>query len=168
MNRFVCSCNRRDVIRSLVGGSIVLPGIVAELLAREDERRSEPDPVAPRAPHFEPRAKRVIFLFSTGGASHLDTFDHKPKLIEADGKITGAGGGLSRDQKPLLKPQWQFRPGGRCGTMVSDLFPNLRDVMDDVCLVRSMKSDESEHFQSTLAIHTGSFSSSARRNFETW
>ncbi len=115
------------------------------------------DPLAPRPPHFPPRAKRVIFLFSTGGVSHMDTFDHKPQLFAADGKITGIGGGLSNQQRVLLKPLWEFRPGGQCGTMVSDLFPNLRELMDDVCLIRSMKSDDNEHYQATLAIHTGSF-----------
>jgi Protein of unknown function (DUF1501) len=52
---------------------------------------------------------------------------------------------------------WKFRPGGKCGTEVSDLFPHLRQKMDDICLIRSMKTDDNEHFQATLAIHTGSF-----------
>src|SRR4029453_7557056 len=67
------------------------------------------------------------------------------------------GGGLSLEQRPLLKPRWPFRPGGKCGTEVSDLFPHLRERMDDVCLIRSMSTDNNEHFQATLAIHTGSF-----------
>jgi hypothetical protein len=96
-------------------------------------------------------------LFSTGGVSHLETFDPKPKLFAADGKTVGAGGGLSKEKKPLLKPRWAFKPGGKCGTEVSDLFPHLRDQVDDVALIRSMKSDDNEHFQATLAIHTGSF-----------
>src|SRR5205814_3132671 len=103
------------------------------------------------------KARRVIFLFSTGGVSHVDTFDPKPKLLAADGKVTGAGGGLSDQKRPLLRPQWAFRPGGKCGTLVSDLFPHLRGRMDDVCLIRSMKTDDNEHFQATLAMHTGSF-----------
>ena len=87
----------------------------------------------------------------------MDTFDHKPELFKADGKMMGIGGGLSNQQRVLLKPKWQFRPGGQCGTMVSDLFPHVRDCMDDICLIRSMKSDDNEHYQATLAIHTGSF-----------
>lgn len=87
----------------------------------------------------------------------MDTFDYKPKLFAADGKTMGIGGGLSNQQKVLLKPGWEFRPGGKCGTLVSDLFPHLRECMDDVCLIRSMKSDDNEHYQATLAIHTGSF-----------
>src|SRR5262249_35804576 len=98
-----------------------------------------------------------IFIFSNGGVSHMDTFDYKPELFKADGKKTGAGGGLSNMEKPLLKPFWEFRPGGKCGTLVSELFPHIRDRMDDICLIKSMHSDESEHYQSTLGIHTGSF-----------
>ena len=82
---------------------------------------------------------------------------HEPKLAAADGRTLGAGGGLSKEKKPLLRPAWPFKPGGKCGTLVSDLFPHVRDCMDDICLVRSMKTDDNEHFQATLAIHTGSF-----------
>lgn len=87
----------------------------------------------------------------------MDTFDHKPQLFKADGKMLGAGGGLSLEKRPLLRPRWDFKPGGKCGTLVSDLFPHIRDQMDDICLIRSMSTDNNEHFQATLAIHTGSF-----------
>jgi hypothetical protein len=145
---------RRHVLQSLAAGSLLMPGLLSELLA---ESRPANDPLAPKQPHFPPKAKRVIFIFSNGGVSHMDTFDHKPKLFEADGKTTGIGGGLSNQQRVLLKPLWQFRPGGKCGTLVSDLFPHLRECMDDIALIRSMKSDDNEHYQATLAIHTGSF-----------
>ncbi len=155
MDALPCNCSRRGFLHSLVGGSLLLPGIISQLFA-EEERRAV-DPLSPKRPHFPPKAKRVIFLLSSGGVSHVDTFDYKPKLFQADGKMLGAGGGLSNLQKPLLKPAWEFKPGGKCGTMVSDLFPHLRDCMDDICLIRSMKTDDNEHFQANLAIHTGSF-----------
>jgi hypothetical protein len=82
--------HRREVLRSLVAGSLIMPGLVSDLLAD-----SAADPLAPKKPHFEPKAKRVIFIFSNGGVSHMDTFDYKPKLFAADGKTTGVGGGLS-------------------------------------------------------------------------
>lgn len=150
---------RRASIRSLVGGSLLLPGIVSDLLAQGQPPLGEAsgNPLAPRAPHFAGRARRVIFIFSNGGVSHMDTFDHKPKLFAADGKTLGVGGGLSNQQRRLLRPGWEFRPGGRCGTLVSDLFPHLRECMDEICLIRSMKSDDNEHYQATLGIHTGSF-----------
>src|SRR6516165_3231459 len=149
--------NRRAVLRSLAGTSLLLPGILSQLLAAEDGTPRSEDPLAPKGPHFPAKAKRIILLFSSGGVSHMDTFDYKPKLFQADGKMTGAGGGLSLEQKPLLKPRWDFKPGGKCGTLVSDIFPHIRAQMDDICLIRSMTTDNNEHFQATLAFHTGSF-----------
>src|SRR3569832_1992726 len=113
---------RRAVLQSLVSGSLLMPGILSELLA-DTSSKAASDPLAPKQPHFTPKAKRVIFIFSNGGVSHMDTFDHKPKLFAADGKTMGIGGGLSNQQRVLLKPLWPFQPGGKCGTPVSDLFP---------------------------------------------
>ena len=145
----------------MVGGSLLLPGLVSQLLAESVPQGAAGagpvDPLSPKPPHFAAKAKRVIFLFSTGGVSHMDTFDEKPKLFAADGKMTGVGGGLSNEQRVLLKPLWKYQPGGKSGTKVSDLFPHIRDCMDDISLIRSMKSDDNEHYQATLAIHTGSF-----------
>jgi hypothetical protein len=154
---------RRQALHSLVGGSMVLPAILSELLAQD----MPADPLAPRAPHFAPKANRVIFLFSTGGVAQMETFDYKPKLFQADGRMRGVGGGLSNESRPLLRPRWAFRPGGVCGTLVSDLFPHLRERMDDVCLIHSMTTDNNEHFQATLAIHTGSFFQ-ARPSLGSW
>src|SRR5688572_27324313 len=98
---------RREILRSLVGGSLLLPGILSKLLA--DAAPGPVDPLAPRPPHFPARAQRVIFIFSNGGVSHMDTFDPKPALFAADGKTTGVGGGLSNQQRVLLKPGWEFR-----------------------------------------------------------
>ena len=146
---------RREILRSLVGGSLLMPGILSTLLAESAGAAS--DPLAPKATHLPAKAKRVIFIFSNGGVSQMDTFDPKPALFAADGKLTGVGGGLSNQQRTLLKPGWEFRPGGKCGTMVSDLFPHLRECMDDICLIRSMKGDDNEHYNATLGMHTGSF-----------
>jgi hypothetical protein len=141
---------RRSALRSLAAGSLLLPGLLSQLLAEED-------PLAPRLPHFPAKAKRVIFVFSNGGVSHMDTFDHKPELFKADGKKTGIGGGLSNQQKVLLKPGWEFRPGGKCGMLISDLFPHLRECADELCLIRSLKGEDNEHYNATLGMHTGSF-----------
>ncbi len=146
---------RREFLRSFVGGSLLMPGLLSELLA--DSTSSPGDPLAPRPSHFPAKAKRVIFVFSNGGASHMDTFDYKPELFKADGKKTGTGGGLSNQQRVLLKPFWEFRPGGTCGTLVSDLFPHLRECMDDICVIRSMNGNDNEHYNATLGMHTGSF-----------
>src|SRR3984893_2786172 len=163
-----CGCTRRGMIRSLVGGSLLLPGILSQLLADDAaEPHEKADPLTPKKPHFEPKAKRVIFLFSPGGVSHVDTFDYKPKLVAADGKMTGAGGPISLEQSPLLQPRWGFKPGGKCGTMVSDIFPHIRDQMDEICLIHSMTTDFLDHFEATLGIHTGSFTF-ARPSLGSW
>ncbi len=143
------------ILRSLVGGSLLMPGLLSELLAESSTASS--DPLAPKPPHFPAKAKRVIFVFSNGGTSHMDTFDYKPELFKADGKKMGAGGGLSNQQRVLLKPLWEFKPGGKCGTLVSDLFPYLRECMDDVCVIRSLNGNDNEHYNATLGMHTGSF-----------
>jgi hypothetical protein len=149
---------RRQVIRSLAGGSLLLPGVLAQLFADDEKGRAPADPLAPRAPHFPARAKHLIFLYSSGGVAHMETFDYKPKLFSDEAQtMLVPGGGLSKDKKKLLRPSWPFRRGGRCGTLVSDLFPRLRECMDDVCVINSMKSDDNEHYQATLAMHTGSF-----------
>src|SRR4051812_24549468 len=70
--------NRRHALRTLLGTSVVLPGMLSELLAGPS---APEDPLAPRPPHFAPKAKRVIFLHSSGGVSHVDSFDYKPRLF---------------------------------------------------------------------------------------
>ncbi len=153
MNQKGFNFSRRQMIRSLVSGSLVLPGIISQLLA--DEARQAANPLASRAPHFPGTAKCVIFLYMSGGVSHMDTFDPKPKLFSDAGKPA------PNDVKEIygakyLPSLWNFKPGGKCGTEVSDLFPHVRECMDDICLIRSMHGDHMEHFQATLGIHTGS------------
>src|SRR3954453_6180300 len=151
--------NRRTAIRSLASG-MLLPGILSELLQGATNAGPE-NPLAPKAPHFPGKAKRVIFMYMSGGVSHMDTFDPKPKLVEMASKPrTGSG-------RPYMKPLWDFAPNARCGIEVSDLFPNVREVMDDVCLIRSMKGDHNDHFQATLGIHTGSVTF-ARPSIGSW
>ncbi len=146
---------RRELMRSFVAGSLLMPGLLSDLMAAPGSPAT--DPLSPKQPHFPAKAKRVIFVFCNGGVSHMDSFDYKPELFKADGKMTGIGGGLSNQQKVLLKPMWEFRPGGQCGTLVSDLFPYLRDCMDDISLIRSLHGEDNEHYNATLGMHTGSF-----------
>ncbi|HZN64921.1 MAG TPA: DUF1501 domain-containing protein, partial [Tepidisphaeraceae bacterium] len=130
-------------------GSLLLPGVVSQLIAAgESPARGAEDPLAPRKPHFAPRAKRVIYLFMTGGVSHLESFDPKPKLA--------ADAGKKHKGKTLLAPQFTFAPAGKCGTPVSELFPHVATCADDLCVIRSMTGSHFEHFQATLGVHTGS------------
>jgi len=106
------------------------------------------DPTAPKPSHFPPKAKRVIFLFMTGGVSHLETFDPKPKLA--------LDGGKKHNGRTLLSPQFKFSPAGQSGLAVSELFPNIATCADDLCVIRSLHGSHFEHFQATLGVHTGS------------
>lgn len=115
-----------------------------------------------RPPHFPARAKNVIFLFMTGGVSHVDTFDPKPELTKQHGKEIRAEHPEIKDRPGyeriyLKKPQWDFRPHGNCGTEVSQLFPHLAGCVDDMAIIRSMHTSHSNHYNATLGIHTGSF-----------
>ncbi len=156
---------RRGVLRSLIGGSLLFPGIASQLLA--DESR---DPLAPKATHFPAKAKRVIFLYMSGGVSHVDSFDPKPKLMADAGKTVAVNEfqGRKGEFNMFLKaPQWKFKPHGECGTEVSELFPHVAECVDDLCVIRSMKSDHTNHYEATLGIHTGSFTF-ARPSIGSW
>ena len=115
-------------------------------------------PLAPKPPHFKPRAKRVIFLFMHGGPSQVDTFDPKPLLNKHHGKpFPGAKPRVQfAATGNLLKSPWAFQPGGECGTPVSDLFPKVRERADELCVIRSVHADNSAHGGALLQLHTGS------------
>jgi hypothetical protein len=147
------------MLRSLVGGSLLMPGIIADLLAAQDRAAFVDNPLAARAPHFAPKARRIIFLYMSGGVSHVDSFDPKPKLTADHGKKIKEG--------ILKRPYFDFAPYGRCGTEVSELFPNLGECADDLCVIRSMRGDHGNHFEATLGIHTGSVTF-ARPSIGSW
>ena len=161
---------RRSFIRSLAGSSVLFPGLLSQLLAEDSARSGPADPLLPRAPHFAPKAKRVIFLYMSGGVSHVDSWDHKPKLFADAGKTVSVDEfqGRKGDFKMFAKrPQWDFAKHGQCGTEVSSLFPHMADCVDDLCVIRSMKSDHTNHYEATLGIHTGSFTF-ARPSIGSW
>jgi len=145
---------------------MLLPGIVQQLLADSD------DPLAARQPHFPGRAKRVIFLFMTGGVSHVDTFDPKPALTRDHGKEIKADHPEIKDRPGyekifLKKPQWEFAKYGESGTEVSTLFPNVAGCVDDIAMIRSMHTAHSNHYNATLGMHTGSYTF-ARPSLGAW
>src|SRR5690242_5888901 len=97
---------------------------------------SASNPLAPKAPHFPPRAKRVIFLFMHGGPSSIDTFDPKPRLDRDNGKPVPFKRGLTFGEdgvRGLMKSPWNFRQYGKSGIPVSDLFPHVGACADDLC-----------------------------------
>jgi hypothetical protein len=104
--------------------------------------------LAPRAGHFPAKAKHLIVFFMTGGLSHLDTFDYKPKLQEDHDKEV-------RKRKVLASP-YKFRPRGGCGKMVSELFGHVGGVVDEFCFLHTIHGDSAGHSAATLGMHTGS------------
>ncbi|MBI4606366.1 MAG: DUF1501 domain-containing protein [Planctomycetes bacterium] len=112
--------------------------------------------LAPLPAHFPPRARQLVMVFLTGGFSHIDTFDPKPRLKADHGKPVQAESLRETSMLPLLASPFEFRRCGRSGLEVSELFPRLGEVADDLCVIRTLHTDIVEHFQATLAMHTGS------------
>jgi hypothetical protein len=107
-------------------------------------------PLAPKSGHFPPKAKHLILFFFTGGLSHVDTFDYKPKLQEDHGKK------IERASKPLKGSPWKFQPYGQCGKMVSELFPHVGSMVDEFCFLHTVRGDSGGHSAATLGMLTGS------------
>ncbi|MCX6602688.1 MAG: DUF1501 domain-containing protein [Acidobacteria bacterium] len=112
----------------------------------------------PRQPHFAPRAKSVIFLFMDGGVSHLDSFDPKPRVQKEAGQpLPIARPKMVRAVSDLLLASpFEFRNYGQSGTPVSSLFPEIAKHVDDLCIIRSMVADHSEHTAANYFMHSGS------------
>ena len=144
-------------------GMVALQGLLAQeasagAKATPRAESAADNPLAPKLPHFTPRAKRVIFLFMKGGPSHVDTFDPKPLLDRDHGKPfpfekprvqfapTGA----------LLKSPWSFKQYGQSGSWVSELFPNVAQHVDDLCFIHSLHGTNAAHGGALLKLHTGS------------
>ena len=144
--------SRRDALTNLCAGfgSIALAG----LLAREATAGGGVLP----SPHFRPRAKRVIYLFMHGGPSQVDTFDYKPLLARDHGKPLPFAKPRVQfaETGNLLASPWKFRQYGESGAWVSDLFPNVAQVVDDCCFIKSLHGSNPAHGGALLKIHTGS------------
>jgi hypothetical protein len=148
-------CGRRDFLKcsaaGLAAGGLGLYRSLA--LAAEAH---DAGPLAPKSTHFPARAKHLLFVFLTGGFSHIDTFDYKPKLRADHGKIVPSVDLRGTNKQPLLASPFAFKPCGRSGLMISELFPHLGTVADELCVIRTLHTDIVEHFQAVLAMHTGS------------
>lgn len=140
--------SRRTAIRSLASASMLLPGMLHEMLAEDTPKAAASDPLAPKAPMFPAKAKRVIFLYMSGGVSHVDTFDPKPKLTADHHK-------KYKDEFLHASP-WTSKAYSQNGAQVTELFPHVGACMDDICLVRSMYNDIPNHPQAILQVHGGS------------
>lgn len=133
------------------------------------------NPLAPKAAPLPAKAKSVIFLFMHGGVSHVDTFDPKPQLTKYNGRNLSAElaktiktSFIHDPSKAILRGSpWAFRPGGTCGTPVSDLYPNVRNMMDDIAVVRGCFSDQFDHAPAIYLRSTG-FQLPGRPSLGSW
>jgi hypothetical protein len=130
------------------------------------------NPLAPRPAHHTARATRVIFLYMDGGPSQVDTFDPKPRLDREDGQPIQMKAPptqfIPHDTVPkVMRSPWKFRRHGQSGTPVSDLFPHVAACVDDLCVVRSMVANFTEHANANLFLHTG-FNQQGRPSVGAW
>ena len=122
-----------------------MPAVLSNVMAN-DSGTAAVNPTAPREPHWKGRAKSIIFIYATGGVSQIESFD--PKSV-ANGRD-----GTGKDR--LMGNIFGSKPNRNCGTEVSNIFPHLREVMDEVCVIRSMRGSHFDHSEATLGMHTGS------------
>jgi hypothetical protein len=146
-------------------GTAALASLLNErLFADEAEKLSATGGVLP-ATHFAPKAKRVIYLFMSGGPSHVDLFDYKPKLKEYHGKelpatvrmgqrVTGMTAGQSTF--PCVAPMFKFAQHGQCGAWISELLPHTAGIVDDIAIVKSLNTEAINHDPAITFIQTGS------------
>ncbi len=133
---------------------------LADLLGATASAAKE-DPLAPRKPHFAPKAKNVIFLFMAGGPSHLELFDNKPGLAKWDGKLPpphlldGYRAAFINPNSKFLGPKFKFARHGQSGAELSELLPHLATVADDLCIVKSMTTDAFNHAPAQIFLSTG-------------
>jgi hypothetical protein len=132
-----------------------------------------PNPLAPHAPHYTPKVKRVIHLFMAGAPSQLDLFDYKPELARLEGKplppsvIRGQRYAFIRPDAAVLGPRFRFARHGRCGAELSEMLPHLAGVVDDICIVKSLHTDQFNHAPAQIFLNTG-FAQPGRPSFGSW
>src|SRR3989442_1622700 len=149
---------RRDMLRRCACGFgyLALTSLLAE--TARVAAAADNNPLAPRPPHFPPRAKRIIFLFMPGGPSQVDTFDPKPLLARDRDKAvpTPAAEGVTMAPAKLLASPWEFKKHGDSGVEISSLFPQVANFADDLCIIRSLHTNGQAHGQAIMKLHTGS------------
>jgi Protein of unknown function (DUF1501) len=167
---------RRHFLGSMgVGlGPIALTGLLGRTTAADNHSAGiSASPLAPKKPHFAAKAKRVIHLFMAGAPSQLDLFDYKPELTRLEGKplppsvIGGQRYAFIRSDAAVLGPRFKFKKHGQCGAELSEMLPHLAKVVDDICLVKSVTTDQFNHAPAQIFFNTG-FAQPGRPSFGSW
>src|SRR6266851_3546795 len=137
---------------------------LSTLLAKESAAAPESlvNPLAPKKPHFPAKARRVIYLHLTGSPPHLDLYDYKPELVKRDGQpcpdsfTKGKRFAFTSGTPKLLGTRRQFASHGKGGVWLSDAIPHLHGVADEMCVIKSMYTDQFNHAPAELLVYTGS------------
>jgi Protein of unknown function (DUF1501) len=152
--------SRREVLCRIGGGfgSMALASVMADAGMVSAAPAAAANPLAPKAPHFPARAKRLIFLFMNGGPSHVDTFDPKPELTRQAGQplpqnlLTDS---TRQNNSRLMGTPFKFNRSGQSGIEVSEIYPEIGSVIDDICVLRGMYTDNPNHEPGLLLMNTG-------------
>jgi hypothetical protein len=153
-------------------GKIALAGLLTDAFAPRSAA-APADSLTPRQPHFTAKAKRVIHLFMAGAPSQLDLFDHKPQLAKLEGKplppsiIGGQRYAFIRPDAAVLGPRFKFAKHGKCGAELSEMLPHLAKVVDDICIVKSVHTDQFNHAPAQIFFNTG-FAQPGRPSLGSW
>ena len=149
--------SRRQVLKSAGAGFgyLALAGMLGQNAAKAGDK-AVAKPLAPKYPHFTPRAKRIIFVFMQGSMSQMDTFEYKPQLQKEGGK-PGPGGGT------LTASKFKFQQYGETGSWFSELLPNMAQHADKLCWLRGLYTDTPAHPQAVVQLHTGSANAALTR-----
>ena len=156
-------------------GKIALGTLLANAFASNSRAgtASTADALKPRAPHFPGKAKHVIHLFMAGAPSQLDLFDNKPELAKLQGQplppsvIAGQRYAFIRPDAAVLGPQYKFNKHGQSGVEISEALPHLAEIVDDICLIKSMKTDQFNHAPAQIFLNTG-FAQPGRPSLGSW
>jgi Protein of unknown function (DUF1501) len=152
------SLTRREALRHMGGGfgMVGLATLLGPSLVEGADDETAASPIDSKAPHFQPKAKHVIFLFLNGGLSQVDSFDPKPMLAKYHGKPY-PGETIATEQKTgnLMRSPFSFKKYGQSGIEVSEIFPHIGERIDDICVLRSVMTDVPNHEPSLYLMNCG-------------
>jgi hypothetical protein len=153
-----------------------LAGLAASSLLSQEARANAPssaNPLAPRAPHFPGKAKRVIYIFQAGAPSHLELFDNKPELTKRNGQLPpaellkGYRAAFINPNSALLGPKFKFGNHGKCGMELSEVLPHTAKIADELCLIKTMQTEAVNHAPAQIMMNSGS-QQFGRPSFGSW
>lgn len=177
LRRFAAGVTRRHFFQECgIGvGKIALAGLLSEALTSRSFASTADvnNPLAPRPSHFLPKAKRVIHLFMAGAPSQLDLFDRKPELTRLEGQplpesvIRGQRYAFIRPDAAVMGPRFKFAKYGASGAELSEMLPYLSEIVDDICIIKSVHTDQFNHAPAQIFLNTG-FSQPGRPSLGSW